>query len=95
MVPYCQLDSGHALGHRQNSVLFDEQTVYAQCRRCNQGGDGEKMSFMCYLINKHGRDWYEMKLQGSKQSVFYSDLDFRAIAKEYREKYNALKRSIS
>jgi len=52
------------------------------------------MSFMYYLINKHGAEWYDFKVTGSKQSVFYSDLDFRAIAKEYREKYNALKRSI-
>jgi hypothetical protein len=95
MVPYCQLDSGHALGHRQNSVLFDEQTVYAQCRRCNQGGDSEKVAFKMFLVKKHGIDWYNFKVTGSKQSVFYSDLDFRAIAKEYREKYNALKRSIS
>jgi hypothetical protein len=62
---------------------------------CNENGSGEKMAFKAFLVYQHGEEWYDMKLQGSKQSVFYSDLDFRAIAKEYREKYNALKRSIS
>ena len=87
--------AGHGIPGRHNAVLFDESIVYGQCKTCNETGSGERQAFRAFLVLKHGESWMIMKEQGSKQSVFYSDLDFRAIAKEYREKYNALKDSIS
>lgn len=92
LTPWERLDAGHAMGHRQGAVLYDETIVYAQCRPCNQAGDGEKQAFKRFLIEKFGRAWYELKDAGSHETVIYSEWEYRAIAEKYRKAYNDLKR---
>jgi hypothetical protein len=89
-VAYEDIDAGHALGHRQGSVLFDESITYGQCRACNQAGDGEKQAFKAFLIRKYGAAWYEMKDDGKSQTVSYTEFEYRAIADKYRKAYKAL-----
>jgi hypothetical protein len=91
VVPWDDIDAGHSMGHRQNSVLLDEELVYGQCQMCNRFNGGEKQAFKIFLVHKHGLDWYELKDQGSKQAVQISDMEFEVLAEEYRKKYNALR----
>ena len=93
IVPYDQLDAGHAISGRHNAVLFDESIVYAQCRKCNQGGDGEKIAFRNFLVNLHGEEWMEMKEQGAKQAVQIDDAGYRLIGEHYRKEYKKLEES--
>jgi len=90
-VNYTEIDAGHAMGHRQNSVLLDEELVYGQCQMCNRFNGGEKQAFKIFLVNKYGLAWYEMKEQGSKKSVQISDMEFDILAEEYKLKYNRIK----
>ena len=90
IVPYEQLDAGHALPGRHNAVLFDESIVYAQCRKCNQGGDGEKVAFRKFLVEKHGEEWMQMKEQGAKKTVQIDDASFKLIGEHYRKEYKKL-----
>lgn len=89
-VPYEQLDAGHALPGRHNAVLFDESIVYAQCRKCNQGGDGEKVAFRKFLVSKHGEEWMQMKETGAKKTVQIDDASFKLIGEHYRKEYKKL-----
>ena len=90
IVPYEQLDAGHALPGRHNSVLFDESIVYAQCRKCNQQGDGEKVAFRKFLVEKHGEEWMQMKEQGAKKTVQIDDASYKLIGEHYRKEYKKL-----
>ena len=92
VVPYEQIDAGHALGHRQNAVLFDESIVFGQCRTCNSGHDGEKQAARRYLIERHGEEWVEMKESGMKQSVDLSQEALQIISDHYRRAYNCMKK---
>ena len=94
IVPYEQLDSGHAIPGRHNAVLFDELLVYGQCRGCNQGGGGERQAFKSFLVALHGVAWYEMKEQGAKKTVLITDEEFRLLGEHYRKAYHALEKGI-
>ena len=90
VVPYDQLDAGHAIPGRHNAVLFDESIVYAQCRKCNQQGDGEKVAFRNFLVSKHGEEWMQMKETGAKKTVQIDDASFKLIGEHYRKEYKKL-----
>jgi hypothetical protein len=94
VVTYDQLDAGHAVSGRTAGILFDDSICYAQCRKCNQGGDGEKMAFKAFLVKKHGIEWYEMKSNSRHIPALETDEGYRLISGYYREKYNVLKKSI-
>ena len=89
-MPYELLDAGHAIPGRHNAVLFDESIVYAQCRKCNQNGDGEKVAFRNFLVSKHGEDWMQMKEQGAKKTVQIDDASYKLIGEHYRKEYKKL-----
>jgi len=94
IVPYEQLDAGHSISGRTNGVLFDETIVYAQCRKCNQGGDGEKIAFKNKLVAMHGESWYNQKVANRKEATSLSEESLRLISDNYRMKYRKLKDSI-
>lgn len=87
--PY--LEAGHAIGQRTNGILFDESIVRGQCSVCN-GHDGETQAFKAILVSEHGEAWYDFKVAARNSGTFYTDDDYRRISKEYRKKYNELKR---
>lgn len=52
--PIKQLQAGHLVSGRTNSILFDERGVYPQCYRCNIPLDGNTLYYMKFLENKLG-----------------------------------------
>ena len=92
VVPYDDIDAGHAIPGRKNSVLLDETLVYGQCQMCNRFNGGEKQAFKIFLVKKHGSDWYEMKEQGSHEAVTITDAEFELLAKVYRLKVEKLRK---
>lgn len=88
--PIKEMDAGHALSGRNNSILFDETIIYAQCRTCNRVGGGQYEAFRIYLERKHSPEWYQLKLEQRKCNVFFTDDDYRRIGNEYKEKYKKL-----
>ena len=90
--PVSEMDAGHAIPGRMNSILFSEELVNAQCRNCNRENNGEKQMYKTIFIDVHGQDKWDYWQSTKREAVFYSDFDFEQIAKEYREKYNKLKK---
>lgn len=48
------LQAGHFVAGRSNSVLFDELGVNAQCKQCNLFHGGEPLVYRKRLVEKHG-----------------------------------------
>jgi hypothetical protein len=85
-----QIDAGHAIPGRTNGILFDESIVFGQCRDCNRNKGGAELMFKKILIEKHGQNWYDIKLQARRGASFLTDDALRLISDHYRQKYKEL-----
>jgi hypothetical protein len=90
VVPYEQIQCGHAIGGRTNGILFDEELCNGQCRSCNVDHGGEYQMFKYKLIQEHGEAWWAVKEQVKRATTKYTEFDYELIAKKYREKKNVL-----
>ena len=87
-VPYPNIQAGHAIGGRNNSILFDEELVNGQCKGCNGYRGGRYGEYSVWFIKKYGMELWEEKVTLSKQVM--KNLDLEAIYKEYKEKIKVL-----
>lgn len=71
-----ELQAGHAIGGRNNSILFDEELVNAQCRGCNGYGGGKYGEYSVWFIKKYGLERWEEKVRLSKQVGAKIDFDY-------------------
>jgi hypothetical protein len=91
VVPYEQIQCGHAIGGRTNNILFDDELCNGQCKLCNVGHGGEYQMYKFLLVQKHGEAWWAMKEQAKRTTAQYSEFDYELIAKKYREMTEKLK----
>ena len=64
-----EAQAGHAIGGRSNVVLFDTSIIRCQCCHCNVFMRGQYPIFTAKLIRENGLDWFERKLDDSRQIV--------------------------
>lgn len=83
-------DAGHAIPGRTNGILFDEDLVRAQCRECNRIFEGDQETFTKQLINEHGEEWFNNKLQERRSVVKYTTNELLQIAEYYKIKKDEL-----
>lgn len=88
--PFTELQAGHAIGGRYNSILFDEQLVNAQCRICNHYGNGKYGEYSLWFISKYSLEEWESKIELSHQQVKYTISDYKDIYEEYKAKLKGL-----
>jgi len=88
--PFKKLQAGHALGGRNNSILFDEELVNAQCAGCNGPRGGNYGVYSLWFIKKHGIELWEEKIITSKQSRIYKSTDYEAIYESFKERLKDL-----
>lgn len=86
--PFSELQAGHAIGGRNNSILFDEKLVNAQCRSCNHYGNGKYGDYSVWFINEYGIKEWEKKVELSNKVDV--ELDYDLIYEKYKEKYEKL-----
>jgi hypothetical protein len=53
--------AGHFIAGRNNTVLFDENLVHAQCAKDNIWGSGEQGLYFLFMKDKYGHTDYELK----------------------------------
>lgn len=88
--PFGEIDAGHGIPGRMNSILFNENLTNAQCKKCNREGGGELQMYKHVLIQRHGQDKWDFWQSMKNSAVKYTDFDYEQIAKKYREKTNEL-----
>lgn len=85
--PFKELQAGHLVSSRCNSVLLDEEIVHAQCHRCNIELEGNYTEYTIRMTREKGIDWVEEK-QNLKHITMDRDWEFEI--EKWKEKYNLL-----
>ena len=88
-----QLQAGHAIAGRRNSLLFDEDLVHVQCRFCNEFKNGRLKKYKEILIERHSQKWWDDKMVASKQIIIDKDMDFEGREIEYKRRYREIMES--
>lgn len=82
--------AGHAIGGRRGAVLLDPEIIRPQCVGCNVFGRGNYPIFTTKLIKEKGMDWWEGKLEQSRQVRKWTRSELEEFIETYKEKLNAL-----
>lgn len=88
--PLQQLQAGHFIPGRRNSVLFNEDIVHAQCYGCNVGLYGNPRAYDKFMRSKYSPEEIEKFDRLPNKSIKYSVLDYLDIEAEYKEKTKRL-----
>jgi hypothetical protein len=81
-----QLQAGHAIGGRNNAVLFDADICRPQCVACNVFARGQYPIFASKLIRENGLEWFESKLAGARKTVKLTRGDLEGLIQDYQAK---------
>jgi hypothetical protein len=84
------LQAGHAIPGRHNAVLYDLDIIKPQSMRDNIFLRGQHHVFATKLIEEHGMDWWQAKLEGSKKIVKYSRQDILEMTEQFKQRLEAL-----
>jgi hypothetical protein len=87
---YKELQAGHGLGGRTNSILFDEELVKPQCKQCNIYKFGNQEVFHLKLIKEHGLKWFEDKLKLRDTSKKFTVEELQQLYEYYNGKLKKL-----
>ena len=88
IVDFSYLQAGHAIGGRNNSILYDEELVNGQCKLCNGYGGGKYAEYSSWFIKKYGIEKWDEKIALSNQ--IGKKLDNNYLRDYYKQKYEDL-----
>jgi len=81
------MQAGHFVDSRNNTVLFDEELVYPQCYRCNMPLKGNKVKYTLFMLSKgyttDDIEWFESLRHKTKRMTI---CEFQEIEEEYLDK---------
>lgn len=86
-----ELQAGHFIDGRGNSVLFDERLVYAQCYGCNVGKSGAYVEYFVFMEQEWGRDKIDEFRALKHDTKVYKAFDFKDLEDTFKEKTKQLK----
>ncbi len=83
-----KMDTGHFLGSRCNSIMFEEDGVAPQCSACNTSRNGAPQAFRAWMIAVHGPEAVERleRLRSETRSFSREELVDMVIAFRQRLK---------
>ena len=88
--PFKQLQAGHFIQGRGNSILFDERLVYSQCVGCNlnppYGKGGNYVEYFVFMEQEWGRDKVDEFRVLKHDTVKYKETDYKQIEQNFRQK---------
>lgn len=81
-----ELQAGHFLSGRGNSILFEETNCHAQCYGCNVMKHGNLENYYPYMLKTYGEDEIDRlkRLKNTTRKFSIGELDLMTEA--YREK---------
>jgi hypothetical protein len=60
---YKELQAGHMVPGRSNSILFDERGVFPQCVVCNLFKGGRPLEYQAFLRRRHGKEQADQMIE--------------------------------
>jgi len=82
--PIKEMQCGHGLGGRGNSILFDEEICRPQCMQCNIFKGGNYDVFHAKLIEENGLEWFKAKLKQKQQTKQFTRKELEALYEKYK-----------
>jgi hypothetical protein len=90
--PYKDLQAGHFVSGRHDSVLFSEKGCHTQCKKCNLYRSGEWTAYYFWMIHRYGASVFEEMLkEWLDRSVSYSPEQYLQIERKYEGRLALLK----
>ena len=83
-----EMQSGHLLDGRGNSILFEEMAIKPQCPGCNLFKSGNKEVFIPKFIDEYGRELYDELCQQKRQARKISVSEYEVLIASYKERLN-------
>ncbi len=85
-MPWKQIQAGHFIDGRFNSILFDERGIHPQCGVCNVVYNGRKEEYFIYMERTWGREIIdELRAQRNQQVNFTAEQLEKMIA-DYKQR---------
>jgi len=82
--PIKEMQCGHGLGGRGNSILFDEEICRPQCMQCNIFKGGNYDVFHAKLIEENGLEWFKAKLKQKQQTKQFTRKELEVLYEKYK-----------
>ncbi len=76
--------AGHFIAGRNNSILFEETCVHAQCRRCNYN-EGNGPEYFIFMENTYGRDEIDRLRALKHATVKFSVSELETMYEKFKE----------
>jgi hypothetical protein len=86
-----QLQCGHFIQGRHNSVFFHEQNSHAQCVGCNIFLKGKLIDYTLYMQQTYGNDIVEELRRLDRQLKKFTRYEYERIIKDYSSKIRYLR----
>lgn len=85
--PIKEMQAGHAVSSRRNSILFDERGIFPQCYGCNIGRNGREADYAIFIIDNFGREVLDdLIFKRDNESKAYYASDYIDFQEHYKRK---------
>lgn len=84
------LQAGHCFGGRHNGILFHEELTNLQCVICNERFHGKLKKYRKIMVKRYDEQTVAEWEIESKKPVHNRDMNYGAIAKDYKNRTNEL-----
>ena len=85
--PWKEMQAGHFIDSRNNSVLFNEDLVHPQCPACNMFKKGNKVKYTLFMLKK---GWTEKEIEEMTTLKFatkkITEEDYQEMIEELQDK---------
>jgi 5-methylcytosine-specific restriction endonuclease McrA len=91
MKPWKELQCGHFIGGRRNSVIYELTNMHSQCYGCNVCKYGETLKYLDFMLEKYGEAEVKRLRALNETSVVYTIQDYQNLISEFQTKLLTLK----
>ncbi len=81
---YKQMQAGHFIAGRTNSILFREDNVHVQCIRCNNYLGGNQEAYAAYMLRTYGQAKIDELNRARHEAVTFTRHELLDMREEYR-----------
>ncbi len=83
--PYQQMQAGHFIPGRHNSILYDERGVHAQCVYCNQHLHGNILNYLDKMKERYGDEVIQELREKDRQIKEWKPTELQILLLHYKE----------
>lgn len=89
-----EMQAGHFIPGRCNSILFDERGCHAQCRRCNFN-EGNGPEYYPFMLKEYGKEIIDELRNNRHKAVKFTQSEMISIYEKYKKKARKLEDGIA